>query len=383
MVMRDMRVIVAGAATGGAAAALFLARAGASVTVFERIRVPRAVGAGIALANNGMAVLDALGLASALADVPAATAPRIVDATGATLLPPPDGITLRLMRRSTLQRVLLDALERHPNVTICAGTEVVRADSTGHVVTRCDGVESTHEAELVVGADGVRSASRESGDFGARVRRGIPYFRALVDPGLETGVEAWTAAGLFGAFAVDDGTYCYGSAGSQAVRQALADRSLPALVRAWDAAYSPAARVLNRVPAIDDVLVDQAMRVTCRRWSDGRVVLIGDAAHAMPPNLGQGANSALVDAAVLLDELRRAGDVPSALAAFDSRRRAAVHQVARAAAALGALAECTSTPVRIVRDRVLMPALRTLAGRSDASRILQESPDTLIAIGRS
>jgi 2-polyprenyl-6-methoxyphenol hydroxylase-like FAD-dependent oxidoreductase len=345
--------------------------------------VPRAVGAGIALADNGMAVLEALGLASALGDVPEATAPRIVDATGATLLPPPDGITLRLMRRSTLQRVLMDALDSHPDVTVKVGTQVVRADRTGRVVTMCDGVESAHEADLIVGADGARSVTRDSGAFGARVRRGIPYFRALVDSGCETGVEAWTPAGLVGAFAVDGGTYCYGSAASHAVRQALAERSLPALVRAWDVAYPPAARVLNQVHSIDDVLVDRVTRVTCRRWFDGRVVLIGDAAHAMPPNLGQGANSALVDAAVLLDEVRRATDVPLALAAFDARRRAAVHQVARAAAVLGLLAERSSAPVRLVRDRLLMPVIRGMARRSDAARILQESADTLIAIGRA
>jgi 2-polyprenyl-6-methoxyphenol hydroxylase-like FAD-dependent oxidoreductase len=140
---------------------------------------------------------------------------------------------------------------------------------------------------------------------------------------------------------------------------------------------------LNQVHSIDDVLVDRVTRVTCRRWFDGRVVLIGDAAHAMPPNLGQGANSALVDAAVLLDEVRRATDVPLALAAFDARRRAAVHQVARAAAVLGLLAERSSAPVRLVRDRLLMPVIRGMARRSDAARILQESADTLIAIGRA
>ena len=71
------------------------------------------------------------------------------------------------------------------------------------------------------------------------------------------------------------------------------------------------------------------------------MVLVGDAAHAMAPNLGQGANSALVDAAVLLDELRRCSDVPAALSAYQARRQPAVRRVASAAARLGRLAEIT------------------------------------------
>jgi 2-polyprenyl-6-methoxyphenol hydroxylase-like FAD-dependent oxidoreductase len=121
--------------------------------------------------------------------------------------------------------------------------------------------------------------------------------------------------------------------------------------------------------------------VQCARWSDGRVVLVGDAAHAMAPNLGQGANSALVDAAVLLDALRRADDVPSALAMYEARRRPAVERVMRLSARLGLLAEETRAVPRWMRDRVLLPVARRLGG-DPTTQVLQERPDTLLAIGR-
>jgi len=90
MQLTDMHVIVVGGATGGSAAALLLARAGARVTLLERVAQPRAVGAGIAIAENGMAVLESLGLRPALlAAAREAPGARITDARGRTLVAAP------------------------------------------------------------------------------------------------------------------------------------------------------------------------------------------------------------------------------------------------------------------------------------------------------
>jgi FAD-dependent urate hydroxylase len=85
------------------------------------------------------------------------------------------------------------------------------------------------------------------------------------------------------------------------------------------------------------------------RWSAGRVVLIGDAAHAMSPMMGQGGCMAIEDALVLADELRRAPDIPSAVAAFGARRRPRVDWVRKQSQAL---TELVRLPARI-RDRGL------------------------------
>jgi 2-polyprenyl-6-methoxyphenol hydroxylase-like FAD-dependent oxidoreductase len=90
-----------------------------------------------------------------------------------------------------------------------------------------------------------------------------------------------------------------------------------------------------------------------------------------------------VDAAVLLDELRRADAVRAALAAYEARRRPAVRKVAATAARLGGLAEQTHPVARWVRDRLLMPLANRLTTERAFQSVLQEPAETLVAIGRA
>ena len=385
MVLPGLNVIVCGGATGGCAAALLLARAGANVTLLERVAEPRAIGAGIAIAENGLAVLESLGLREALAVARPVSEVRIVDASGRTLLAPrgepPRAV---MLRRSTLQGMLLDAVAGEPRIERRFGTEVLRATPQGEVTTRTETGESTIRGDLVIGADGVHSRVREGGTFGARVRAtGIRYVRMLLDGDVATGTEAWTPAGLFGAFTVDGGTYAFASCGTPSLGSALDARDLSAFRTVWSRAYPASARVLAGLGSFDELLQNEVIRVDCARWHDGRLVLLGDAAHAMAPNLGQGANSALVDAAVLLDELRRHDSLASGLAAYQKRRRNAVRRVSNASSRLGKLAEITHLIPRTMRDRMLLPVVSLFATTKATSLLLQEPTETLLAVGRA
>jgi 2-polyprenyl-6-methoxyphenol hydroxylase-like FAD-dependent oxidoreductase len=137
---------------------------------------------------------------------------------------------------------------------------------------------------------------------------------------------------------------------------------------------------LAGVDRIDDLIVSDVLRVQCPRWHDGRLVLLGDAAHAMSPTLGQGANTALVDAAVLAIELGADRPVAQALERYERRRRNAALRVQRRADAVARLASIRSGVSRDARD-LLLRAVDHVPGVSAraAHDLQQEDPAELAA----
>ncbi|HET9944206.1 MAG TPA: NAD(P)/FAD-dependent oxidoreductase [Actinomycetes bacterium] len=379
-------VVVVGAGIGGMTAALLIARTGASVTLLERVAEPAAVGAGLLLQPNGLAVLDGLGLRPALDE--AGQAIRAADvrrADGRLLLHAPirdhgPGLDHALaVRRSELHRMLHDAISRSGRITTRLGADVVSVDPAG--VVHLAGGEPSVTGDLVVGADGVRSAVRASGDFGTVVTStGATYVRAIVagtDHGLQG--EYWTRLGLFGGAPLGDGTtYFYAAAHAPPVAAALARRDLPALQALWSEELAPAASLLGAVSTYDDLLVNDVARVDAERWSHGASVLLGDAAHAMSPTLGQGANSAIVDAAVLADELDQDGTVDDAVARYVRRRQASVRKVQDTADRVAALSDAPNS----WRTSALISMLRlaahsgSIAARQD--RLVQQEDPALL-----
>jgi len=358
--------VVVGAGIGGLTASLLLSRVAARVTLVERAQRPSEVGAALALQPNGMAVLDRLGLLPAVKVVSARIDRMdIRSVTGRRLLTAgmPDlggGLDHAIaVRRTELHLVLLEAVAAVASVDTRFGCAAVSADPSGAVritSTAQHGPGSMSlRADVIVGADGVNSAVRSTGGFESRVSVGSSYVRAIVrgraSPWFE---EYWTPLGSFGQAPLGgDFVYFWAAAHVGAAADAVARRDLGAFRQEWRRVLPAAADLLEQVSSFDELLVNTVRRVDCRRWFSGRLVLLGDAAHAMAPNLGQGANSALVDGVVLAEELARAPSVKDALAGYDKRRRPLARRVQKTAEMLQRLCGIEQVTALRVRDALL------------------------------
>ncbi|QRP49276.1 NAD(P)/FAD-dependent oxidoreductase [Amycolatopsis sp. FDAARGOS 1241] len=389
MGIAHLDAVVVGAGIGGLATALLLARAGASVTVLERDADPGGRGSGILVQPNGLAVLAGLGLTGPLErEGHAMRATALLGTRGSPLakLAVPDfgpGLDHVLaVRRSLLHAVLLKAVREEPVIDLRLGATVKSADPAGCVELTWRGRGSVIEADLVAGADGVDSTVRAGGSFGTHKRVDRErYARGLVPRrGDDVVGEVWTELGLFGAAPVDRRTcYFYACATSPAVADALRSGDLPAFQTAWASVSPGAGRIVARLAGFDELLVTTTARVDCVPWHDGRLVLLGDAAHAMAPTVGQGANSALVDAAVLAAELAE-DSVPVALRHYTERRRPAVLRVQNHADRLARLSSRSSPAARHLRDWTLRTTALAGSSTRPVRAVQQEDPVQLCAL---
>ena len=345
---RPIDVGIVGAGTAGAALALFLSRAGHRVTLYEAVAEPGPVGAGIVLQPSGQAVLARLDLLGPILEHgaridrlrcvrPSASGLRTVVDLDYAMLGAGFGLGLH---RGALFSVLHEAV-RASAVTLRCGMEIARVEAAGAqrvVITRTGERGGPHD--LVVICDGAGSDIEtvdEAPRHVARYRWGAAWFVAP-DPEQVFRGELYQvvdrAAVMLGLLPTGSAPGSGGPVVSVywSVREdrvaALRAAGLDAFRRTV-LGYEPRAGfVLDALPSMDALLftryrdVTVPWRLSGRRWHGGRTVRIGDAAHAMSPQLGQGANLALVDAAVLAAAIGDGADLEAGLDAYSRRRRA-------------------------------------------------------------
>ncbi|MET9594248.1 FAD-dependent monooxygenase [Streptomyces sp. NPDC006516] len=358
-----LRVLVHGGGIGGLTLAVALARSGHTVEVVELRDELDALGVGIIQPSNALHVMGEIGVLDACVAAGFEwEVLTICDPAGATLakIPQPrmgDAPASNGIPRPELARVLGDATTA-AGVPIRFGTTIseLTDDGAGVEVTLSDG--SRGRWDLVVGFDGIGSPlrSRLYGDRYAPEYTGFANWRVTV-PRLPEVQGVVVSTGRTSTKALltpitDELMYLAAVTAEEADFRPDPARAHEQLRERLAAFGGPVAQALSEVASPDGVVYSRISQVTVEGpWHVGRVVIAGDAAHASTPNLAQGAAMAVEDALVLVHSLDAYEDVPSALAAWEERRRARAMFVQNLSRAI--LKEETGSPTTPAEDALL------------------------------
>ncbi|BCY07186.1 FAD-dependent monooxygenase [Actinoplanes sp. L3-i22] len=336
------RVAVVGSGIGGLTAAIALQRKGFQVDVYDQASELSEIGAGVSLGGNGMRVLDALGLGKAVRDI-SANLHRIEfhHWRGGDIFfehPMGDWYEQRFggpflgLHRADFHQLLLSAYDGEPHL----GHRCVAVDESpdGVGLTFADG--STAEADVVVGADGLRSAVRDHVTAPEEpVFSAMSCFRGLVP------VDRVPGGDRFGlTFFLGPGRHlvAYPVRGGELINFVAYVPDPEWTLESWSARCEPAEAVAafqGWSPVVTELLANSAEtgrwalydREPLRRWSTGRVTLLGDAAHPMLPHAGQGTNQAVEDAAALAAYLSIGLSFEKALQRYEQLRKTRTRQI--------------------------------------------------------
>jgi 2-polyprenyl-6-methoxyphenol hydroxylase-like FAD-dependent oxidoreductase len=318
-----MRAVIVGGGIGGLAAAVALRKVGVETQVVEQVAGIREVGAGLSLWPNAMIALRELGLedkvaasGSAVEQISSRTqAGRLISVTDIAELSREAVAPCICIHRAELQRILFEAL---PPDSVRTGARCVGFDDSTAILESGERIE----ADLLVGADGISSVLRNKlhGEEQPRYA-GYTCWRGICrNDGVLRDGQALLVLGAgsqFGAWRCGEGRLYWFLTRNAAQGNALTKADAMAVVRDWAVPVPPVVEGTPEDAILQNDIVD---RQPLRSWGRGRVTLLGDAAHAMTPNLGQGACQALEDGVTLANSVHSHATTEEALRAYERLR---------------------------------------------------------------
>jgi 2-polyprenyl-6-methoxyphenol hydroxylase-like FAD-dependent oxidoreductase len=319
-------IAIIGGGIGGIAAGVALQQSGLAVRVFERAHELREAGTGIILWPNATSVLHHLGALPNVVSqghlsrrflVRSHAGKLFMNINTAVADMPAVGV-----HRADLLRALADLL---PPECVCLGYELTAVRFAGRKVHLAFSNGESFICDGLVGADGIHSSVRTS-LLGAHKAsyRGYAIFRGLVEApaSLVQGHngESWGAGRRFGILAVGKNKVCWYATANTSDPQLLADDRKGRLQQLFAGWHDPIPQLIAAAHPGEILLNSACDRRTSRFWSKDAVTLLGDAAHALTPNLGQGACMALEDAYVLAQCFAKGAEVSEGFRRYESLR---------------------------------------------------------------
>ena len=391
---RARTAIIIGGGIAGPATAMALAKAGLEATVYEA-RPDGADGGGVmlTLAVNGIDALRTLG-ADAAAVAAGFPTPQItlrthtgkrlgVTSTGGALA---DGTVAHTIRRADLYQALhSQAVAR--GITVLHGKRLVGAQEYpgGVQATFADGTQA--QADILVGCDGVHSTVRGLIDPAAPA----PSYAGLLNTGgFASGVTVAAPPGsyemifgkraFFGYTTAPDGQVWWFANLPQHREPARGEAEMVSAAQ-WRHRFTeiyaedagPALELIAATPGFAPMTPIRTIP-HLRRWHTGRMIVVGDAAHAPSPTSGQGASLSIEDAVLLATSLRAIEPVSAAFTHFETVRRPRVEKIIKAAAPINNN-KAPSPAGRLLRDLMLPVILRTTANAKSAREVYEYHAD--------
>jgi 2-polyprenyl-6-methoxyphenol hydroxylase-like FAD-dependent oxidoreductase len=359
----DRNVIILGGGIAGLTAAIALNRIGIRAQVYEAAPEIKTVGAGLVLAANAMKAFQKLHIDQAvmaegrLLDAFSVKDEkgRIITQTDSLAFSQKYGADNFTIHRANLHRVLLsflDPAQVHTN-KCCTGFER-KADQV--LVHFSDG--SSEPADYLIASDGIHSVVRQALVPGSHTRyAGYTCWRAVIGnpcPDLHETTETWGPGGRFGIAPLAHGKlYWFACIKARRHDVRLEQYTVEDLLSQFGPYHDPIPELLRHTKNEDLIRNDIDDLAPLSRYAFGNILLIGDAAHATTPNMGQGACQAIEDAVILADEIQKAPSLPDAFRAFETRRLARTHYVIRQSRLIGDIAQVQNKYVGAVRNAVM------------------------------
>ncbi|MDI1462644.1 FAD-dependent monooxygenase [Catellatospora sp. KI3] len=341
---------VVGGGIGGLTTAIGLLAAGWQVTVYERGQALPPTGTGLGIWPSALRALDALGVGAAVRAVGRPQGDGAIRRPDGRPIVPLDmdrirakhGEPVHLVPRPALLRALHDAL---PTGTVRFGSPV--EDITA--------LRADHD--VVIGADGIGSRVRAAllGDRHGLRYAGATVWRGTADLDISTGGETWGSGARFGVTPQGPGRTNWYAVLTVPENHRFSRPDADELRRHFGDWHDPIPAVLDRYATSDVIRHDlYHLAPALPSYVLGNVALLGDAAHAMTPDLGQGACQAIIDGAALAECLSGA-EVADGLLAYDRLRRRPTQRMAAASLMVNRLAQARRW--HFVRDTAMRLAL--------------------------
>ena len=363
-----MKLSIVGGGIAGLTTAIALKERGISSTIFESSPKLDAIGAGLGLGANAIRAFEKIGLGNQVMSLGRILSSftiydqkgKIITHTNNAALTKKYGVNNFTIHRAALQQFLLSKIDSACIYTNRRATGFTKIPG-GIKIIFSDG--SMHESNAVIVADGIHSVLRKKllPDIEPRYA-GYTCWRAVVDNSslnLSETSETWGVTGRFGIVPLaDNKIYWFACMNAPQNDPAMKHFTIADLQKHFNHFHQPIPDILQHTKDENLIWNDIIDLPPLKKYAHDNIVLIGDAAHATTPNMGQGACQAIEDAVILADELHNNSSPALAFRQFEQRRLQRTHYITNTSRSIGKIAQLDNPWLASIRNALfsLMPA---------------------------